>query len=202
MRLPASAYTSQPWRIHEIAPDFRVEDVWELPTPGGPDDLAHLVEQFAGGGRGSGAGVSSSVYRVLFAVRRKLGALLGWDRPEDGVGRRVPSLRDRLPADLGEGPRGPDPKTVPFTSVYQTHDEWVAETANRTVHGVLHLGWVPDGSGGYRGRMTVLVKPNGLLGAAYMLAIKPFRYLGVYPALLAGIGREWRAGAAARDAAV
>ncbi len=76
MRLPVSAYTSRPWRIHEIAPDFRVEDVWELPTPGGPDDLAHLVEQFAGGGRGSGrAGVSSSVYRALFAVRRKLGAL-------------------------------------------------------------------------------------------------------------------------------
>ena len=30
----------------------------------------------------------------------------------------------------------------------------------------MHIGWVPDGAGGYRGQMAVLVKPNGLLGAA------------------------------------
>ena len=40
MRLPDAAHTSRPWRIHEIAGDFRLEDVWALPTPGGPDDLA------------------------------------------------------------------------------------------------------------------------------------------------------------------
>ncbi len=53
--------------------------------------------------------------------------------------------------------------------------------ANRTVHSVMHVGWVPDGTGGYRGQMAVLVKPNGWFGAAYMAAIKPFRYLVVYP---------------------
>jgi len=36
------------------------------------------------------------------------------------------------------------------------------------------------------------VKPNGLFGKAYMAAIKPFRYLIVYPALMRMIGREWR----------
>jgi hypothetical protein len=40
--------------------------------------------------------------------------------------------------------------------------------------------------------MAVLVKPNGLLGHAYMAAIKPFRHLVVYPALLKGMGRQWR----------
>lgn len=133
--------------------------------------------------------------RLLFAVRWKLGELLGWDRPDDGIGTRVPTLRDRLPADLREGPRGPDLRAVPFTSVYQTHDEWAAEMANRTVHGVMHISWVPDEAGGYRGQMAVLVKPNGLLGALYMAGIKPFRYVGVYPALLRAIGREWRANA-------
>ncbi|MFB9851453.1 DUF2867 domain-containing protein, partial [Micromonospora andamanensis] len=58
---------------------------------------------------------------------------------------------------------------------------------------VMHIGWVPDESGGYRGQMAVLVKPNGLLGAAYMTAIKPFRRLFVYPALLRSIERDWRA---------
>ncbi|MFE0376516.1 DUF2867 domain-containing protein [Streptomyces inhibens] len=58
-------------------------------------------------------------------------------------------------------------RAAPLTSVYLTHDEWVAELANRTVRAVMHIGWVPDGAGGYRGQMAVLVKPNGLLGAVY-----------------------------------
>ena len=39
MRVPNTAHTSRPWRIHDIAPDFELEDVWALPTPGGPDDF-------------------------------------------------------------------------------------------------------------------------------------------------------------------
>jgi len=81
---------------------------------------------------------------------------------------------------------------LPFNSLYLTEDEWAAEIANRTVHGVLHLGWVPDDIGGYRGQMAVLVKRNGLLGAAYMAAITPFRHLIVYPRMLRGIERQWR----------
>ncbi|MFF4267459.1 DUF2867 domain-containing protein [Streptomyces virginiae] len=189
MRLPKTAHTSRPWRIHEVAGDFQVEDVWALPTPGGPDDLARLVRQFA---EGTGDPVPSPVARFLFAVRHGLGRLFGWDRPDGGLGTRVPTLRDRLPADLREGERGPDLRSAPFTSIFRTHDEWAAESANRTVHGVLHIGWVPDGNGGYHGQMAVLVKPNGRLGTLYMLGIKPFRYLGVYPALIRSIGREWR----------
>jgi hypothetical protein len=82
--------------------------------------------------------------------------------------------------------------------VYLTDDECALEIANQTVHGVLHLSWVPDdsddsdGSGGYRGQMAVLVKPNGLLGAFYMAAIAPFRHLVVYPPMLRDIERKWR----------
>ncbi|KOU42902.1 DUF2867 domain-containing protein [Streptomyces sp. WM6378] len=188
MKLPATAHTSRPWRIHEIAADFTLEDVWALPTPGGPDELDRLVRQLA---QGNDASASSPVQRFLFAVRWKLGGLLGWDKPGEGVGTRVPTLRDRLPADLREGPRGPAFRSVPFTSVYQTHDEWAAEMANKTVQAVLHIGWVPDGSGGYHGQMAVLVKPNGLFGTLYMAAIKPFRHIGVYPALIRSIGAEW-----------
>jgi hypothetical protein len=70
---------------------------------------------------------------------------------------------------------------------------WDEEIANKTVHGVMHMGWVPDGTGGYRGQMAVLVKPNGRLGGAYMAAIRPFRHLIVYPPMLRHIEREWRA---------
>ncbi|HEX2496258.1 MAG TPA: DUF2867 domain-containing protein, partial [Gaiellaceae bacterium] len=95
MRLPTSAHTSRPWRVHEITRDFEVEDVWELPTPGGPDDLARLVQWFTSPGDDD----LPIVLRALFALRWKLGGLLGWDRPGSGIGERVHSLRARLPAD-------------------------------------------------------------------------------------------------------
>jgi Protein of unknown function (DUF2867) len=190
MRLPDTAHTSRPWRIHEITPDFRVEDVWALPTPGGPDDFPRLIERFASADPSQS---SSGAVRTLFAIRWKIGELLGWDGPADGVGSRVPTLRDRLPEDLSEAPSGPEFDSLPFSSLYLLDDEWAGEIANRTMHGVMHLGWVPDGTGGYRGQMAVLVKPNGLLGTGYMAAIRPFRHLIVYPAMMRQIERQWRA---------
>ncbi|AWN25413.1 DUF2867 domain-containing protein [Streptomyces sp. NEAU-S7GS2] len=187
MKLPNTAHSSRPWWIHALTPDFRLEDVWALPTPGGPDDLTRLVRQMtSGNGRFSGA------TRTLFALRWKLGALLGWDRPGSGIGARVQTLRDRLPADLRDAPPGPGFRAVPLTPVYLTDNEWAAEVANRTVHAVMHIGWVPEESGGYRGQMAVLVKPNGLFGKAYMAVIRPLRHLIVDPALMRKIGRAWR----------
>ena len=190
MRLSSTAHTSRPWRIHEIAHDFRLEDVWALPTPGSPDDFPRLVEGIASGDPSRSR---SRIARALWAIRWKLGELLGWDDPDSGLGYRVPTLRDRLPADLRDGPSGPEFDSAPFTSLYLLDDEWAAEVANRTVHGVVHIGWVPDGTGGYRGQMAVLVKPNGVFGKAYMAAIKPFRHRIVYPRLLRQIEREWTA---------
>jgi hypothetical protein len=188
-RLAGGAHTSRAWRIHQLTPDFRLEDVWALPTPGGKEDFASLVNQFAWGDPSRSL---PGVARALWALRTKLGEVLGWDRPEAGTGSRVPSLRERLPDDLREAPSGPAFTTLPFTSLYLLEDEWAAEAANRTMHGVLHLAWVENPAGGYRGQMAVLVKPNGLLGSAYMAAIRPFRHLIVYPALMRQTERAWR----------
>ena len=195
MRLPDTAHTSRPWRIHELTGDFRLEDVWALPTPGRRDDFPQLVQGFPRLVRGLASADPSRGFsraaRVLWTIRWKLGELLGWDRPEAGLGARVPTLRDRQPTELREAPSGPDLHR--FTTLYLLEDEWAAEIANRTVHGVLHLGWVPDQTGGYRAQLAVLVKPNGVFGTAYLAAIRAFRRLIVYPALLRGIKREWRA---------
>jgi hypothetical protein len=190
MRLPNSAHTFRPWRIHEFTRDFRLEDVWALPTPGGPDDFPRLVQMMASSDPSQS---SSGAARTLFAIRWKVGELLGWDGPEASLGSRVPTLRDRLPVDLRDAPSGPDFQALPFTSLYLLDDEWAAEVANRTMHGVMHIGWVPDQRGGYRGQMAVYVKPNGLFGTAYMAAIRPFRHLIVYPQMMRETGRNWRA---------
>jgi hypothetical protein len=180
---------SRPWRIHEITRDFEVEDVWALPTPGGPDDFHLLVEEFAAGDPSQSG---SAPVRALFSLRWKLGELFGWDSAGTGIGSRVSTLRDRLPDDLREAGAGPAFDALPFSPLYLLPDEWAAEIANRTMHGVLHLGWVPDGAAGYRGQMAVLVRRNGLLGTAYMTAIRPFRHLLVYPQMIRDIERRWR----------
>lgn len=190
MRLPDSAHTSRPWRIHEITADFRLEDVWALPTPGGPHDFPELVALLSSSEPSRG---SSRAVRALWAIRWRVGRLLGWDEQDGDPGGAAGSLRERLPSDLREAPTGPAVGALSFAPLYLLEDEWAAEIRNRTVHGVLHVGWVEAETGGYRGQMAVLVKPNGLLGRAYMAAITPFRYLLVYPQMLSRIGRAWQA---------
>lgn len=186
VQLPAAAHDSQPWRIHAIAPEFRIEDVWALPTLGGPDDFALLLRRFAAG---DPTGRGPAVVRLLFALRWGIGRLLGWDRPPADLQAR--SLLDRLPADLRRTTAGMGFDALPFTPLFRTRDEFAAEIINRTVHGILHLGWVPDADGGHRGQMAVLVKPNGRFGTAYLNAIRPVRHAVVYPALLRQIERSW-----------
>ncbi|WP_331771948.1 DUF2867 domain-containing protein (plasmid) [Embleya sp. NBC_00888] len=206
MRLPRTAHTDQPWRIHELARDFRVEDVWSYRAPGsGPDDFPVMLAAMRAGG---GLDKQALPARFLFAVRWKLGALLGWDKPKTGLGTRVRPLRDRVPRELAETVDLSLPAGSPFTPVYDLDNESVRELANRTVHGIMHLGWVRSGDpgggdgegdgdgngdvGDYELRMAVLVKANGRYGRVYMALIAPFRYLIVYPALTRQWERAWR----------
>ncbi len=193
MQIANAAHTSCPWRIHGIVTDFRLEDVWALPTPGDREDFSDLVRLMT---RSDPSRGSSGTARTLWMIRSKAGRLLGWDGPDSGLGSRVPTLRDRLPADLRDTER-PEFDALPFVSLYLLEDEWAAEIANRTMHGVLHIGWVKDGADGYRGQMAVYTKPNGLLGIAYMAAIRPFRHRIVYPQMMREIEHRWRARAAA-----
>ncbi|WP_152365979.1 DUF2867 domain-containing protein [Microlunatus speluncae] len=190
MGLPKSAYTSRPWRMHEIAPEFTVEDVWELPTRGGPEEFPRVVDAIFGSRFPEGA---PALVRFLWAARWKLGEWFGLDDEDGGLDARVQSLRKRLPDDL----RSADAAYAelgPFSRIFQTDAEFAAELANRTVHTVMHLGWVPDPQRGvHYALMTVLVRPNGRLGAGYLAAIKPLRHLFVYPALLRQIEQQWAA---------
>ncbi|MFJ8076469.1 DUF2867 domain-containing protein [Streptomyces sp. NPDC096176] len=189
-RLAKSTYVEHPWRIQEFTSDFEVEDVWAFRTPGaGPGDFPTMLAAMRAFG---GVARQAGPVRFLFAVRWKLGALLGWDKPTAGVGARVTSLRSRLPNDLRDADRGPDDDSMPLKAVYEIATESARELANNTVHTVMHLGWVQGADGDHELRMTVLVKPNGRFGRLYMAAIAPFRHLIVYPALTRQWERAWR----------
>ena len=193
MRLPNSEHEAHAWRIDEVTPDFRLEDVWALPAQGGVEDFATLLEVMASLDPASGA---SRATRALFAIRYRVGGWLGWDDrsralaiPDD----TEPTLSARLPEDLRDSATGPDLRSTSFTTLYRTDVEWAAELSNRTVHAVMHLAWVEQGEGLYQGQMGVYVKPRGRLGAAYMAVIAPFRHLVVYPALMRQIEAAWNA---------
>src|SRR3954451_14798195 len=78
-RVPNSAHTSRPWRIHELTRDFRLEDVWAPSETARRDDFPRLVELIASRDPSQS---SSRAVRMLFAIRWKVGELLGWDDPD------------------------------------------------------------------------------------------------------------------------
>ena len=202
MRLPNAAHESHPWRIREIAPDFRVEDVWALPVHGGPEDFDDLLELMASS---DPANAESLPARVLWQLRDRLGSLLHLGRisapiGSDGAAGKQPipgtnetSLADRLPDDLRNTATDLDFASLPFAPLYRTDVEFAAEVSNQTVHGVMHLAWVDQGQGRYQGQMAVYVKPRGRFGKGYMALIKPFRHWIVYPALMRQMERTWNA---------
>jgi hypothetical protein len=173
----------------EVAPDFRLEDVWALPVYGGADDFPKLLEVMASRDLSRQAPV---MLRLMFAVRWQLGRWFGWDDPADRPipGRSETSLTERLPPDLRGTVTGMRFGSL-FTPIYCTDTEFAAEISNQTVHGVMHLTWVEHGDGRYQGQMAVYVKPRGRFGRQYMAFITPFRHWVVYPALLRQIERAW-----------
>jgi Protein of unknown function (DUF2867) len=88
MKLPNAVYQARPWRIHEIACDFTLEDVWALPVNGGADDFPTLLEVMFSLDFPS----SSLPTRFLWGARDLLGRVFGLgrisapaDSPRDGA---------------------------------------------------------------------------------------------------------------------
>jgi uncharacterized protein DUF2867 len=191
MRIPNSSHEAHLWRIHEIAPDFTLEDVWALPVHGDADDFQKLIEMVTSL---DPAKTTSRATRLLFDVRERLGSWFGWDDTAEALpipGTDEISLADRLPADLRDTAADVDFRALPAVPLYRTDDEFAAEASNRTVHGVIHLSWVDQGDGRHQGHLAIYVKPRGRFGQAYMWFIKPFRYRVVYPALMRQFERAW-----------
>lgn len=203
MRLPNSAHESRPWRIREIAADFTVEDVWELPAHGSAEDFQVLIENAVSS---DPAHADSLPARALWQFRDRLGRWFGLDTISAAVdnggegaagklsipGTNETSLAGRLPDDLRDTAADIHFASLPFVALYRTDVEFAAEVSNQTVHAVMHLAWVDQGGGRYQGQMAVYVKPRGPFGKAYMALIRPFRHWVVYPALMRQFERTWK----------
>jgi hypothetical protein len=197
MRLPDRLHAQQPWRVHALAVDFPLEDLWEFPVvldPARGQSFADF-QRFLASDLFPHLGRSGLVGR-LFALRWWLGRRLGWDAPGTASHRDAPpapaeSLSHRVPADWR--PPADAPRGGPGRPVYAFADETLAEVSNRTVHGLIHLGWVarPERPGTYAVRLAVYAQPRGRLGRVYMALIRPFRLWIVYPTLMRQAAERW-----------
>jgi uncharacterized protein DUF2867 len=87
-----------------------------------------------------------------------------------------------------------------FRVVYAFEDESLGEIINGTVHAFSFLGMSPAVDG-YAVHWAIYVRPIGRITGAYMMAIDPFRRWLVYPSVIAGWERAWRAAHPADSAA-
>lgn len=204
MRLPNAEHESSPWRIHELVPDFTLEDVWALPMRGGPDEFPAVLDMARSF---DPATMESRPTRFLWGLRDLLGRWFDLGEISASVdetgGLPIPgsgetSLHDRLPADLRGTGADFTFRGLPFVPLYRTDREAAAEVSNKTVHGVAHLAWAEVGDDLYECRMAVYVMPRGAFGKGYMALIKPFRYWIVYPALMRQMDGMWRRARVAR----
>ena len=198
MRRPDDDHLAQPYRVHELASDFELLDVWRYPIVAGNDVplatflafMAHLQRELV-----SGKGPAA----LLFKLRGFLGAIFGWDRDEYVPREKKPdteSVRLRLRAEDRDAADPMDGLRIDgeigFDAIYRTENEHLGEIRNATVHALMHIGRV-EVDGGWSPQMAVYVKPRGWLGRAYMTAIGPFRHAIVYPAMMRSAARFWPA---------
>ena len=191
IRLANAEHHADHWIINQIAPDFVLEDAWRLPTPGGAEDFAVLLDVMAARDRSESPSLAA---RSLFRVRELLGTCFGWDDNAHELpipGCAETSLAARLPEHLRVSAEGSVAASSIFTPLFRTEDEWAAEVSNATVHAVMHLAWVDQGEGHFTAQMGVYVKSRGRFGGAYMALIRPFRHRIVYPAMMRQLESAW-----------
>ena len=124
MRLPKSEHEFPRWRIAEITPDFRLEDVWTLPAEGSAEDFGALLAVM---GSLDPAHGESAASRVLFSIRYRLGGWFGWDDATRELaipGNAETTLSARLPVDLRNTATNLDRSSYGFRPLYRTDLEW------------------------------------------------------------------------------
>jgi SAM-dependent methyltransferase len=198
---------SHHWKVHEIARDFELLDVWEFPIWADKNknqDFALFLKIMQQPPKTRITSFFSIRYLTagfLVVLRMYLGETFNLDKNINTLpipGSKELSFRERLSEEdlkrsleesKGEGAQ--DNGT--WRTVYRYENEMLTELSNDTVHALMHLGWVHKHGNYYTAQLAVYAKPRGALGEFYMRLIMPFRQLVVYPAMLDEVEKRWEA---------
>ncbi|MGH9885367.1 MAG: DUF2867 domain-containing protein [bacterium] len=191
MRSTASAHRAHAWRVHTLAPDFELVDVWKFDVQ---TDSGHGFDAFLDV---FWEVMGTLKEHPLSRLRMAVGSVLGWDEKPDT--HTIPGCNERAVVERldaadrarnrvsASGPSSPPGLAV--RPVYRFADEALYEISNETVHALLHLGCPKGGAP----ELAVYIKSRGLFTRLYMAAIWPARHAIIYPAMTSRVERRWRA---------
>lgn len=199
---------SQPWKVHEIAPDFDLLDVWEYPISAdiskGQDFFFFLkmMRQPSQQNINDFTSAKHLAATFLISLRMYLGEIFGLDKNMNTLpipGCQEISIKDRLSVteqkrslDLPEL-KISDDEINTWRIVYLYENEMLIELSIAPVHALMHLGWIQKSENLFTAQLAVYAKPRGKLGHLYMKLIMPFRRLIIYPSLMENVKNIWDA---------
>lgn len=203
--LNKKSHYSQPWKVHEIAKDFELLDVWEFPILADKtknQDFSFFLKVFQQPPKNNVSSFFSLRYliaRSLVFLRVYLGEIFGLDKKINFLpipGSIETSIKDRLSFEdqkrsLAESSEEDGDNEGLWRTVYLYENELLTELSNDTVHALMHLGWVHKSGNIFTARLAIYAKPRGNLGMLYMKLIMPFRQLIIYPALMEDVKNRW-----------
>ncbi|MBI1735183.1 MAG: DUF2867 domain-containing protein [Candidatus Rokubacteria bacterium] len=186
MRVDPARHRRQPWRVHTLAPDFELLDVWTFPIVADPAK-GETFETFFDLVWSNGLESGSRITRFFVGLRAAMGKLFRW---ELDASEHVTSVAERLAT---EDRRTETLRTsiTPVRLVYRFENEALLEIHNRTVSALLHFSLVEVGDGRKTPELAVYVRTRGLKSRLYMALIEPFRLVAVYPQWIAHVARLW-----------
>ena len=186
MRIDPGEFRARPLRVHALLHDVPLEDAWAVPLSGG--GTGRTVQELRAAML-AGRAAAPAVVQGLLGLRRRIGALFGWDHQRPAW--NAESYANRLsPADRAQSLVAPGTPDGNFRLLYRFDDEQLSELRNATVHAFVSLSIRPTPSG-YLAYAGVFVQPVHRFTRLYMGAIAPFRRLVVYPAVLRKVQSTW-----------
>jgi hypothetical protein len=200
------SHYSQPWKVHEIAQDFKLLDVWEFPilADNSKDQnflfFLKMMQQPPPNKVSRFVSIKLLTARLLISLRMHLGEILGLDKNINTLpipGCQETSIKERLSiedrkrslavSELGKLDNDIDTWRI----VYLYEDEMLTELSIDPVHVLMHLGWVHKSGNFFTAQLAVYAKSRGMLGNLYMKLIMPFRQVIIYPSLMENAKNIW-----------
>ena len=189
MQLDVVQYNSADLRAHKILADVLLLDTWSFELKGGGP--GRTIADFRCLWTEDLTDKAGFFVRSLFRIRKAVGNFFGWDERKDvDKGKSFIRLLPQELKELSLSKPGSDARIEPFWVLYETVNESLDEVINKTVHAFSCMQIEPT-TDGYRVIWGIYVKPVGWFTDLYMAAIKPFRYLIVYPKIIRLLEAAW-----------
>jgi len=205
--LDKKGHYAHPWKVHKIAKDFKLLDVWEFPILADKSknqDLSlflKIIQDRQKYDLKKGISFPLLITGFLVVLRNFMGKIFFIDKDVNTLpipGCKEISLRERLSREdqkenLAEPEIKGDEKERGFRIVYRYENESLWELSNNMVHALMHFGWVHKYDDYFTAQLAVYAKTRGWWGNVYMKLIMPFRRHIVYPAMMDYVKAKWEA---------